>query len=220
MIITKQTPLQPAEIRAIYRSQDINKTCTELKLPQRPSIPLEIVRAYESLDNPQDLAVWGQDPRNWALHRLAVEANRSRIIAKQNSSWGTQYSQVVNLYLLAHPRYRKREWISNLKPVFHPKLYEALVCWDPQLELDLDWLHHLRSRVLQQHQKPVDSITNPRIRNHYNLVSLNWVVLLELWVCAPHLQHPNQLLDLLGHRSLGPQPLFDVYQTNETAYDL
>lgn len=223
MIVTKQTPLQPDEIRAIYHSQDINKTCQQLQLYQRPSIPLEIVRAYTTLQNPQDLMVWGQNPKNWALHRLATEANRSKIIPKQNSSWGTQYSQVVNFWLLAQPQYRKRKYLPEIKPLFHPQLYQALECWDPQLELELDWLHHLRARVIQKYLKAPNSISRPNIKNYYNLVSLNWVVLLELWVCVPELQHPNQLLELLGHRSLGPPPLFDEFiiaPTTETANDL
>jgi len=211
VIVTKQTPLQPKEIAAIAQAEDLDHTCRQLKLASRPSIPLEIVRAYETLDHPKNLDQWiKQTTRNLALHRLAVEANRSSWIAKQSSSWGSQYSLPVNLYLLAHPKYRQREWLPVLQPVFHPQLYQACAAWDPDLELSLDWLLQVRAATIERYKKPAIQITKPVIRNHYNLQPLNWVVLLELWVCVPELQHKNQLLSWLGHKPLQPQPLFET----------
>ena len=206
--IHKQTPLQPAEIQLLATAPDINKASRDLKLSSRPSVPLEIVRAYESLKNPQDLSVWGRDPKNLALHRLAVEANRGSFIRLQSSEWGTQYSQVVNFWLLAQPQYRHRKYLSLLQPLTHPELFEALNCWDPKLELSREYRLQLRQQLLEAQQKPAQQIYRPRISNSHNLVPLNWVVILELWVCVPQLQHPNQLLDLLGHQPLHQQALF------------
>ena len=212
MIVTKQTPLQPKEIAELNKPGNINDIAKRLGLHQRLSIPIEIVRAYETLKNPVDLAVWGQDPRNRALHRLAVEANRGSFIQKQNTNWGTQYSTLVNFYLLAQPNYRVRERIPALKPLFHHTLFSAINHYDPQLQeqLSIDDLQLIRQAVLEREQKAPKSIINPRIQNRYNLLQLNWVVLLELWVCVPQLQHPNQLLDLLGHRPLNPPELFET----------
>lgn len=209
MIVTKQTPLQSWEIAELNKPGNINDIAKRLKLHQRPSIPLEIVRAYETLQNPADLPVWGQTPRNRALHRLATVANRGSFIAKQNTAWGTQYSTLVNFWLLAQPKYRKLEWIPNLQPLFHHTLFSAIQHYDPKLEqeLSLHDLQQIRQAVLTREQKPAQSIVNPKIANHHNLLQLNWVVLLELWVCAPQLQHPNQLLELLGHRPLNPPAL-------------
>jgi len=123
---------------------------------------------------------------------------------------GENNSAVVNFWFLALPKYRQSRWIPHLEPLFHPQLYQAIKCYDPKLELDLDWLHQLRHRLLQRNNKSAQQIWNPRIQNSYNLTPLNWVVLLELWVCVPELQHKNHLLELLGHRSLGPAPLFET----------
>lgn len=210
MIVTKQTPLQPKEIQLIDVADDVDQVCRQLKLGSRPSIPLEIIRAYESLQNPQDLAVWGQDPRNRALHRLATEANRGSFIGKQSSQWGSQYSATVNLYLLAQPKYRKLELLPQLKPVFHPDLWLAINHWDPQLELSVDYRQQLRQQVIQRYNKAPHQIHKPIIQNPYNLVPLNWVAILELWVCTPQLQHKNQLLSWLGHQPLCPQALFET----------
>lgn len=208
--IHKQTPLQPKELEILANCRDINLACRQLKLKNRPSIPVEIVLAYETLKNPGDLAAWGQDIKNRALHRLAVEANRSNFILKQSSQWGSQYSQVVNFYLVAQPQYRRRECIQLLKPLFHPDLFQAVLNWDPQLELGITERLQLRQALLATEQKSALEITKPRVKNHYNLVPLNWVALLELWVCVPQLQHKNQLLDLLGHQPLNPSELFET----------
>lgn len=208
MIVTKQTPLQPQELQLIATAPDVNLVCKQLKLTQRPSIPLEILRAYESLYNPADLNSWGQSTRNRALHRLATQANRSGFIQRQSSSWGSQYSAVVNFWLVAQPKYRRAEWIPHLQPLFHPDLWTAVNCYDPKLQLDHDHLQRLRAAVIQHHNKPAQSIYRPHIANHHNLVDLNWVALLELWVCVPELQHPNHLTEFLyNHQPLKPTTL-------------
>lgn len=209
MIVHKQTPLQPAEIKLLAAAPNITLAAKQLGLASRPSVPLEIIRAYQTLHNPRDLLVWGQDPKNLALHRLAVEANRSSFIRLQNSTQGSQYSQVVNFWLLAQPKYRQPKLAQEIKPLFHPQLWEAINCWNPQLDLSLDLRRELRCAVLQHNNKPAHQIWKPGIQNHYNLVDLNWVALLELWVCVAELQHPNQLLECLGHQPLDPQPLFE-----------
>lgn len=208
MIITKQTPLQANEIELLAKAKNIDLAAKQLKLGSRPGVPLEIVRAYETLKNPQDLAAWGQDSRNWALHRLAVQANRGSWIGKQASDWGTQYSALVNMWLLANPNYREPKRIKQLQPLFNPKLYQAIQNIDQDNLPDLPTRQQLRQALITKRNKSAHQISNPTISNHYNLEPLNWVVLLELWVCVPNLQHPNQLLEFLAHRSLGPQPLF------------
>lgn len=207
-VIHKQTPLQPLELEALANAVDINLVCNQLKLKQRLSVPLEIIRAYETLDHPKNLEQWLQDPKNLALHRLATQANRSGFISRQSSSWGSQYSAVVNFYLVAQPKYRRAEWIPYLQPLFHPDLWTAVNCYDPQLELDPDHLQRLRAAVIQHHNKPAQSIYRPHIANHHNLVDLNWVALLELWVCVPELQHPNHLTEFLcNYQPLKPTTL-------------
>lgn len=206
MIVTKQTPLQPKEILAINQSGDnLDRVCQQLGLANRIGLPQQIIQAYSTLTNPADLPSWLQTPRNRALHRLAVDAKRSGFVKLQSSPWGSQYSAVVNFYLIAQPKYRQSRWIPHLQPLFHPELFTAVTSYDPQLLqiLDSEHLQRLRVAVLEFHQKPADKIHRPRIQNPYNLQNLNWIALLELWVCAPHLQHPNQLREFL----CCPQPL-------------
>lgn len=209
-VIHKQTPLQPLELATLATAPDLNLACRQLKLTQRPGVPLEIIRAYETLDHVKNLDQWLKDPKNLAMHRLATQANRSSFVLRQSSSWGSQYSQVVNFWLLAQPKYRKLECIPHLKPLFHADLWTAIHCYDPKLELTAELCAQLRAAVIQHHNKPPQSIHRPRIQNSYNLVDLNWVAILELWVCVPELQHPNQLREFLGNQQplVQLQPLF------------
>jgi hypothetical protein len=206
MIIVKETPLQPKEVEAINQAGDnLTEICKKLKLTQRVGIPQQIVRAYQDLVSPQDLVHWKKDPKNLALHRLATQANRSSFVKQQSSPWGTQYSAVVNFWLLAQPKYRRRECIPHLKPLFHPELFEAVTSYDPQVleVLTPEHLHQLRNAVLHRHQKPASTIHRPNIANPYNFKNLNWIAVLELWVCCPELQHKNQLREFLS----SPEPL-------------
>lgn len=209
-VIHKQTPLQPKELEILANCPDVNLACSQLKLKQRPSVPLEIIRAYETLKDPKHLGLWLQNPHNLAMHRLATQANRSSWISRQSSSWGSQYSSLVNFWLLAQPQYRKADWIPHLKPLFHPDLWTAVNCYDPQLELTTQYIQELRLAVIQYHNKAPHQIYRPHIANPYNLVDLNWIAILELWVCTPELQHPNHLTEFLcNHKPLSPQPLFE-----------
>lgn len=200
MIITKETPLQPQEIELINQAGDnLDVVASKLRLVNRVGLPQQIVQAYQTLDNHHDLSWWLHNPKNLALHTLAIRAKRSSFIKLQSSSWGSQYSAVVNFYLLAQPKYRKPEWVPHLQPLFHHELFTAITSYDPQVleTLDLEHLQRLRQAVLEFHKKPADKINRPRIQNPYNLQNLNWIAILELWVCAPLLQHPNQLREFL-----------------------